>query len=320
MNINYIDIFLIIIVLLAVWSGYQKGFIVGVLQLLSLVAGLVLTFMFYKYAAVFFDRFVPSLSVWSLPLAFILTLIVIRLIISAIVNAILRNISYNAHTSEVNRVFGVFPGFVNGVIYAVIISALLLATPLFDGLSEKTKESQVASRLSPFAEWIESKLSPVFDEAVKKSMNKMIVDPNSKETIKMPFTVDNPKVREDLEVKMLQLVNEERAKEGLSALKPDPEMTLVARKHSVDMFARGYFSHVTPEGKDPFDRMKRDNVKFLAAGENLAYAQTLRIAHTGLMNSPGHRANILRPQFRRLGIGVLDGGIRGLMITQNFRN
>jgi uncharacterized protein YkwD len=61
-------------------------------------------------------------------------------------------------------------------------------------------------------------------------------------------------------------------------------------------------------------------VRFLAAGENLAYAHTLQIAHTGLMNSPGHRANILRKQFGRLGIGILDGGIHGLMITQNFRN
>jgi uncharacterized protein YkwD len=86
------------------------------------------------------------------------------------------------------------------------------------------------------------------------------------------------------------------------------------------MFARGYFSHVTPEGRSPFDRMEAAGVSFRTAGENLALAPTLRIAHTGLMNSPGHRANILRPAFGRLGIGVMDGGPRGLMVTQNFRN
>lgn len=320
MSINYVDIFLLIVVLLAVWSGYQKGFILGLFQLISLVAGLVITFFSYRYVALFFETYIPSLGVWSLPLAFIITLIIVRIIISMIVSAILRNISYNTHTSKVNKAFGVFPGLVNGVIYAIIISALLLATPLFDGLSAKTRESQVATRLTPSAEWIEGKLSPVFDEAIKRSMNKMTVEPHSKETVKMPFTVTSPKVREDLEVKMLVLVNEERVKEGLKPVKADPEMAAVARKHSVDMFARGYFSHVTPEGRDPFDRMRREKVTFLAAGENLAYAQTLRIAHNGLMNSPGHRANILRPQFGRLGIGVLDGGIYGLMITQNFRN
>jgi uncharacterized protein YkwD len=66
--------------------------------------------------------------------------------------------------------------------------------------------------------------------------------------------------------------------------------------------------------------MRRDNVRFSTAGENLALAPTVQIAHTGLMNSPGHRANILRPQFGRVGIGIMDGGRRGLMVTQNFRN
>ena len=97
-------------------------------------------------------------------------------------------------------------------------------------------------------------------------------------------------------------------------------MLVVARAHSADMFARGYFSHVTPEGTSPFDRMKREKVRFLAAGENLALGQTLNICHRGLMNSPGHRANILSKAFGRVGIGILDGGFHGLMITQNFRN
>ena len=95
---------------------------------------------------------------------------------------------------------------------------------------------------------------------------------------------------------------------------------MVARKHSGDMFARGYFAHDTLEGRSPFDRMKADGVSFQAAGENLALAPSLQVAHNGLMNSPGHRANILGKDFGRAGIGILDGGMRGLMVTQNFRN
>ena len=119
---------------------------------------------------------------------------------------------------------------------------------------------------------------------------------------------------------MLALVNEERAKQGLKPLIADPELAQVARQHSADMFARGYFSHYSPEGKSPFDRMHDAGVKYTVAGENLALAPTLTIAHNGLMNSPGHRANILRPQFGRVGIGVMDGGSKGLMISQEFRN
>ena len=119
---------------------------------------------------------------------------------------------------------------------------------------------------------------------------------------------------------MLGLVNMERRKRGLKPLVADPELVPVARAHSQDMFARGYFSHYTPEGKDPFDRMKAAKIRYQAAGENLALGQTLKICHDGLMNSPGHRANILNPAYGRLGVGILDGGTYGLMISQEFRN
>ncbi len=75
----------------------------------------------------------------------------------------------------------------------------------------------------------------------------------------------------------------------------------MARAHADDMFRRGYFSHDTPEGVDPFQRMKQAGIVFGLAGENLALAPTLDIAHNGLMNSPGHRANILKPHSGRWG-------------------
>jgi uncharacterized protein YkwD len=116
------------------------------------------------------------------------------------------------------------------------------------------------------------------------------------------------------------MINTERSAAGLRPLAADPELAQVAEAHSTDMFARGYFAHVTPEGRDPFERMREAHVGFVTAGENLALAPTLQIAHTGLMNSPGHRANILQPEFGRVGIGIMDGGIHGLMVTQDFRN
>jgi uncharacterized protein YkwD len=97
-------------------------------------------------------------------------------------------------------------------------------------------------------------------------------------------------------------------------------LTAVARQHSADMLARGYFSHYSPEGKTALDRLRAQRIAFLIAGENLALAPTVTVAHTGLMHSPGHRANILRPQFGKVGIGILDAGRHGIMVTQNFSN
>jgi len=221
---------------------------------------------------------------------------------------------------RVNQLFGIIPGFVNGLIIVAILSALLLAIPLNEGLSERTRDSALVNRLAVYAEQLEGKLRPVFGDAIARTMNLLTIRPDSNERVTLPFKVENTKPRPDLEKRMLDLVNQERQAAGLAPLQADPELTEVARKHSADMFARGYFAHDTPEGLSPFDRMKTANVRFTTAGENLALAPTLQIAHTGLMNSPGHRANILRREFGRVGIGVMDGGMRGLMVSQEFRN
>jgi uncharacterized protein YkwD len=174
--------------------------------------------------------------------------------------------------------------------------------------------------LAVYSERLEAALHPVFGEAIAETLNLLIIRPESNERVALPYTVAVSRPRPDLEARMLQLVNRERIAAGLRPLAPDPELTEVARRHSADMFARGYFAHNTPEGRDPFDRMHEANVRFLTAGENLALAPTLEIAHRGLMNSPGHRANILNPDFGRVGIGIMDGGMRGLMVSQEFRN
>jgi uncharacterized protein YkwD len=163
-------------------------------------------------------------------------------------------------------------------------------------------------------------LAPIFEPAVQRTLQAVMVDPESRERIALQFRVDDGQPRPDLEAQMLDLVNAERRAHGLKAVQPDPILAELARAHSRDMLARGYFAHVTPEGNDLSDRMQQARIGYLSAGENLALAPSLYTAHTGLMHSPGHRANILRPQFGRLGIGILDSGKHGLMVTQDFRN
>jgi uncharacterized protein YkwD len=316
---NIVDFLLLIVVLFGVWDGFKKGFILELLYLVGLLISIVATFFLYPYLTDFIHKNLPSLGAWGLPFAFIFTYVVIRLLINALTNRILFDIPTEAHYNKGNKFLGMVPGFVNGVIHAVIVAALLLALPISNNVANTTRNSRLVSKLTVPAEWVETKISPVFTE-VERTMNRLTVKPGSNETVILPFQVMAPPPRADLEAQMLSLVNSERIKNGLSILKPDPELTKVARLHSVDMFQRGYFSHVSEDGKSPFDRMKENGVKFTNAGENLALAPTLDIAHNGLMHSPGHRANILRPQFGRLGIGIVDGGKYGLMISQEFRN
>lgn len=108
------------------------------------------------------------------------------------------------------------------------------------------------------------------------------------------------------EQKMVDLVNQERAKAGVAALKVDTELSRVARIKSQDMKDNNYFSHTSPTYGSPFEMMKSFGIKYRAAGENLAKHGSVDSAHVGLMNSEGHRKNILNPNFTHIGIGIVD--------------
>ena len=319
-SFNLVDALLALVVAAGMAGGWRRGFLLGTLGLGVLVATLLLAFSGYPYPARLLEEQHWLASPWALPAGFLLTFFVVRIVLGLVADRVMRAVPHRAHVHGVNRALGILPGFVNGLLNAMIVSVLLLALPLWDSLTTQTHESAIAARLAEPAEWLEARLTPIFQEAVSKTMNRMVVQPGSRTNVPLAFTVGNPRPRPDLEAQMLVLVNKERAGQGLTPLRADPELAEVARAHSRDMFARGYFSHVTPEGKDPFDRIRAAHVSYRTAGENLALAPTLPQAHQGLMNSPGHRANILRPAFGRVGIGIVDGGRRGQMVTQNFRN
>ena len=127
------------------------------------------------------------------------------------------------------------------------------------------------------------------------------------------------KLRNGFELQLFDLTNAARVRHGLSILKWESNVAGTARKHSDDMADNDYFSHENKQGKSPFDRMKDDGVSFRGAGENLAYGQSSSIfAHEGLMNSEGHRENILLDTYSHLGTGVSFNEKLQPYYTENF--
>ena len=143
------------------------------------------------------------------------------------------------------------------------------------------------------------------------------------------------------------LINKERKKRHLSALAWNDALSAIARKHSGDMAKKNYFSHFSPEGHDFSYRYKQggyscalpDDGRIYLGAENIfqnnlydrvmyvngvAYYEwntMAKIADTtvrGWMNSPGHRKNILTPQWKSEGIGVAISPDNKVYITQNF--
>lgn len=119
--------------------------------------------------------------------------------------------------------------------------------------------------------------------------------------------------------RVLELVNKERAKAGLTPLVIDSKLQYVATEKSKDMAISDYFSHTSPNYGSPFDMMKSFGVTYRAAGENIAMGyKTPEAVMDGWMNSPGHKANILSDNFGKIGIGIYFGD--SVYWTQMFTN
>lgn len=122
-----------------------------------------------------------------------------------------------------------------------------------------------------------------------------------------------------IEHQVIQLVNEERAKAGLKPLRPNWELSRVARHKSEDMRDRNYFSHQSPTYKDPFTMIKAYGISYSAAGENIAMGQTTPSeVMKSWMSSQGHRSNILNASFTQIGVGLAIGGTGKYYWTQMF--
>ncbi|MFE7443353.1 CAP domain-containing protein [Streptomyces chartreusis] len=118
---------------------------------------------------------------------------------------------------------------------------------------------------------------------------------------------------------VVDLTNRERVRAGLRPLAADPTLTVAAQSYSSDMAARAFYSHTSPEGTQPWDRAAAAGSRMRAIGENIACGQRSPAEVVeGWMNSPGHRANILKRDFTHIGIGFAGGGPAGTYWTQLF--
>jgi hypothetical protein len=119
------------------------------------------------------------------------------------------------------------------------------------------------------------------------------------------------------EQEIVRLVNAERAKAGLEPLAVDSRLTDIARQHSQLMQSRSTLSHQLSGEEDVRHRVISSGIRFDISGENVAYDRDAASAHSSLMHSPPHKANILRPEFNSIGVGVVRIG-DSIYVTQDF--
>lgn len=115
---------------------------------------------------------------------------------------------------------------------------------------------------------------------------------------------------------LTDLTNSDRLARGREALTPDPLLAKAAQRKAEDMASKGYFAHVSPDGKTPWYWLDFVGYKYTYAGENLAINFTDSInVEEAWMNSPEHHANIVKPEYTQIGIGTAQGMYQGAETT-----
>lgn len=222
-----------------------------------------------------------------------------------------------------NKRLGFLPGIFHACILFLFIVNLVFALPVKGQVKQDILNSRTGPYFVNISQSLQIKLKNVFGGAVAEALNFMAIEPQSGETLKLGFKLSENQLQvdESSETIMLNLLNKERTSRGLPALVADPRLQEVGRAYAKQMFENGFFAHVSAvDGTSPAERADRAGIQYKVIGENLAFAPDVYLAHQGLMNSPGHRANILSPDYGRVGIAVIDGGVYGRIFAQEFRN
>ncbi len=311
---------LAITVLIGIFAvlGFARGFVRGALDLVLLAAAVAVAARFAPAAArVLADGGVaPGLAPTVGFVVLLLAVLVLGRIALGLVLAPARAMPWPPPLPFLNRLLGLGPGAVKGAIAAVVLLAPLSTWQSELGLTRAFAESRLAPAL---VSAMNRTVGGAMDGLGLRLSDFSIPLGPTPPGRTLPFSVSTGLVVDRAaETEMLALVNAERERAGLAPLEADERLATVGRTHSEEMFRLGYFAHESPVSGEVVDRLDNAGLAWLVSGENLALAQDVAEAHEGLMDSPGHRANILNPAFTRVGIGIVSSPANGVMVTQVF--
>lgn len=315
---NYVDIIILVVVVFFAYLGYLRGFIRDLADLLALILATVLAAFTYTAVGSFVGNIVPLPQGFSGTVGFFTVWFAVLLLYYGLMTFFYDRIPEKFRDSKYNRWLGILPATIRILIFIWFSLSLLFLLPLTGSFQQKLDNAYASRLLAKNNTAVSDFVGKIFGPAIANTVDFLTVKPQSSEFVQLDFTSTNVWEDEAAEKEMFDLLNKERVANGLTALVFDEELSAVGAAHCRDMFARGYFSHNTPDGKTPFDRMNEADITYLIAGENLALAPNVTEAFNGLMSSPSHKANILLSDYGRVGIAVINDGVHGAMFAQEF--
>jgi len=318
--LNPVDLLVVAVLVLAVVGGIRSGFIATLYGLVSWLLSLLVAFALLSSAA----RIVVDLTGVPAPAARAIGFVVVLLAVEGLfalggrfaIWPLVRAVHARRAARIIDRAFGVVPSVLRALVVTSIGLAALIVLPVGNDVRNAIDGSRLGRALVSGV----AAAQPYLGQLLGSDAGALFVtkiDADHRQELDLPADLQL-QADPQAEAQMVALLNEERVAAGLQPLTIDARLVPVARQHSEEMFRLRYFGHQSPEKGSPFDRLDAAGIKYSRAGENLAYAQSVAVAHRGLMASEGHRENILRPEFTRVGIGVISAGPYGRMFTQMF--
>jgi uncharacterized protein YkwD len=320
LNGNWVDLVIILILIYYVWEAFTYGFWGLVSDFASFLGSLLISLRAYPFVANILKSNFNLPQSFDNALGFIITSVIIEIILSYIFSYLIFQLPKNIRNNKFNRFLGLIPAIGEALILIAFLLTAIIALPIEPALKKAVSESKIGNLILKETSGVETAINQIFGGAINESLTYFTVEPKSNQTIALGNGIDHLDYDNESEVQMFSDVNQERTSRGISALSWSPKIVGVAEAYAMDMWTRHYFSHYNPEGKTVADRFNAAGISYSVAGENLALTPTEQTAMTGLMNSPGHKANILDTEFHQIGIGVVDNGIYGKIFVQEFTN
>lgn len=326
LGITVLDVIILFVVLFYAYEGYVLGFILALFDLLSFLVSFAVALKGYVFLGNLLVQFFAMPHGFANAIGFFVIALIAEVVSNVLIRKLYHKIRKNPrieglfskNVEQADHFLGLLPGIISAGIILSFLFTVIISLPSSPILKQAVSQSRIASRLVTRAAAAEKTLNDVFGGALHETLNFLTIEPESGDTLALHFTVKEPLVDSSSEKDMLVLLNKERVSRGLTPLAVDVSLRSLARSYAEDMLQKGYFSHYNKEGLSPFDRMDKAAITYQSAGENLALAPSTDLSMQGLMNSPGHKANILSSAFGHVGIGVMDGGIYGKMFVQEF--
>lgn len=318
--LNPVDAAVLMLIGVAAWFGFRSGFVATTYSLASWVLAVAAGLAFAGPATALVQLAPGVARPLAATIGFVVTVVAAEALFSAAGYLAMRPIAALVRRSPLgpaDHVLGTVPAAIRSLFIVAVAILAIEALPVGSDMKAAVEASRTGRLVNAEIAAVQPEIESFAGQLGGGPLLVTRIGEDQTEQLDVP---DGIALTEDpvAERQLLDLVNDERTQRGIAPLAWDERLVPVARAHSTEMFQLKYFSHESPVSGSPFDRLRAAGITYSRAGENLAYAQSVAVAHRALMDSPGHRENILRPEFTRIGIGVINAGAYGRMVTQLF--